>query len=380
MSSANHPPALLMLHLLGRCNLECAHCYMEGSPRRREELPLELVLRAIGESEALGIGTIVVTGGEPLLYRGVERVLEAAAASGAQTTLCTNGTSLTSRRAAQLREWNMRVNISIDGHPEYHDRFRHLRGAFRASERGAHAAVAAGLPLTIISSISQGNMDAVDFLIDWAARLGADQFLVQPLLTLGRGTELGSECLTFAQLNRLILHLTDLANEPRYRNLRCQVIGARKKFLVAHPCGAFVCNGAGCHRGVSKEIKKLIVREDGTVLPEVPTLSHGYALGNVREGTLAQLVARYFERGYDQFDKLCRAAYAEVLPTWDCVIVPWEQILSERSRNWVPQQQSPDSDSACLTCLPLTYGGPKPVGASVQTKKWAISSAELPPC
>jgi Fe-coproporphyrin III synthase len=360
MASANHPPGLLMLHLLGRCNLECAHCYMEGSPRRREELPLELVLGAISESEELGIGTIVVTGGEPLLYRGVERVLEAAAAvSGAQTTLCTNGTSLTSRRAAQLRELNVRVNISIDGHPNYHDRFRNLRGAFRASERGAYAAVAVGLPLTIISSISQANLEAVDFLIDWAARLGADQFLVQPLLTLGRGAELADQCLTFAQLNRLILHLTDLANQPRYSNLRCQVIGARKKFLLAHPCGAFVCNGAGCHRGVTKEIKKLIIREDGTVLPEVPTLSHRYALGNITEGTLAQLVARYFERGYDQFDRLCRAAYAEVMPAWDCVIVPWEQILSERSRNWVSQQPSWVHDPACLTCVTATYGASK---------------------
>ena len=128
--------------------------------------------------------------------------------------------------------------------------------------------------VTIISSISQANLDAVNFLVDWAATLGADQFLVQPLLTLGRGTELASQCLTFAQLNRLILHLTDLANQPRNGNLRCQVIGARKKFLRAHPCGAFVCNGAGCHRGVVKEIKKLVVREDGMILPEVPTLSH----------------------------------------------------------------------------------------------------------
>jgi len=359
MASANHPTGLLMLHLLGRCNLECAHCYMEGSPRRREELPLELVLRAIGESEELGIGTIVVTGGEPFLYRGLRRVLEAAAAvSGAQTTLCTNGTTLTPRRAAQLREWNVRVNISVDGHPEYHDRFRNLRGAFSASERGAHAAVKAGLPVTIISSISQTNLDAVDFLIGWAAELGADQFLVQPLLTLGRGAELAEQCLTFVQLNRLILHLTDLANQARYRDMRCQVIGARKKFLLAHPCGAFVCNGAACHRGVSKEIKKMIVREDGTVLPEVPTLSHRYALGNIREGTLAQLVAQYFERGYDQFDSLCRAAYAEILPAWDCVIVPWEQILSERSRTWV-QQQSLVPTPGCSTCTPANYGALK---------------------
>lgn len=82
-----------MLHLLGRCNLECIHCYMEGAPHRQELLPIDLVLAAIGECRDLGIGTICLTGGEPLLYPGLDRVLEAAAAmTGIQITLCTNGT------------------------------------------------------------------------------------------------------------------------------------------------------------------------------------------------------------------------------------------------------------------------------------------------
>ena len=304
-----------MLHLLGRCNLECRHCYMEGSPRRRERLPLELVLRAVGECQKLGIGTICVTGGEPLLYRGLDRVLESAAGiTGVQTTLCTNGTLLSAQHAARFRGWGLRINVSIDGQPEFHDRFRNSPGAFRSSENGVRAAVKADVPVTIISSISQDNMNSLDFLVEWAADMGADQFFAQPLLNLGRGTQIASRCLTFTQLKRLILKLTDLANKPRNRNLKCQVIGAKKKFLLEHPCGAFVCNGTGCHRGVAKEIKKLVVREDGTVLPEVPTLSHRYALGNIQEGSLSELVSQYFERGYNEFDRLCRAAYAEVLP------------------------------------------------------------------
>ena len=35
--------AILMLHLTGRCNLECKHCYMEGSPKRKERLPFEWI-------------------------------------------------------------------------------------------------------------------------------------------------------------------------------------------------------------------------------------------------------------------------------------------------------------------------------------------------
>ena len=80
MGSRGQKADVLMLHLLGRCNLECAHCYMEGSPRRHERLALDAVLRAIGECCSLGVTNISVTGGEPLLYPELDRVLTAAAA------------------------------------------------------------------------------------------------------------------------------------------------------------------------------------------------------------------------------------------------------------------------------------------------------------
>jgi hypothetical protein len=75
-----------------------------------------------------------------------------------------------------------------------------------------------------------------------------------------------------------------------------------------------------------RHLRGAIVREDGTVLPEVPTLSYGYALGNIREATLAQLVARYFERGYDQFDKLCRAAHL-----WTLTVFGYHQLAAGRT-------------------------------------------------
>src|SRR5690348_13401806 len=93
----------LMLHLLGRCNLKCLHCYMEGSPSRREQLPLQLVLAAIAECERLDIGTLYLTGGEPLLYRGLDDVLRVAAdVPDLQITLCTNGMLVTLRHAELL--------------------------------------------------------------------------------------------------------------------------------------------------------------------------------------------------------------------------------------------------------------------------------------
>jgi MoaA/NifB/PqqE/SkfB family radical SAM enzyme len=354
--SCNQKADVLMLHLLGRCNLECAHCYMEGSPRRRERLPLDTVLRAVDECRALGVGSISLTGGEPLLYPDLDRVIEAAALPDVKITLCTNGTLITTRRAAHFREVGLRLSVSIDGRAEFHDRFRRSPGAFAASESGVRTAVEFGIPVTIISSVSRSNLDDVEFLVHWAARVGADHFFAQPLLNLGRGRQIVNQCLTFDEMNRLILRLSDLANQPQHRHLRCQVIGAKKKFLLEHPCGAFVRNGISCHRGIAKEIRKLVVREDGTVLPEIPNLSRRFALGNIRDGLLSELIHQYFENGYDEFDRLCRTAYSKVLPGWDCVIVPWEQIVSECSENWAPGEDDALAEGKCASCGASKFG------------------------
>ena len=343
--------ATLMLHLLGRCNLTCLHCYMGGSPSRREQLPLQPVLDAIGDCQELGIGALYLTGGEPLMYRDLDKVLEAAArVGGLKITVCTNGTLLKPAHAALLKSVNAQVNISIDGGREFHDHFRNLAGAFDATERGVRLIVNAGIPLTIVATISQGNLHSLSKLVEWARSVGAVQFRAQPLLKLGRGTDISNQCLTNSQLNRMLLELSDLANIYRTRGLRCSVVGVSRRFLQAHPCGAYVCNGEGCHRRISQEIKKLVVREDGTVLPEITNLSHDFALGKIDDGPLSLMVSRYFEDGYARFDQLCRSIYAEVIPKWEAALIPWDQIVADRSHSWQVTSNSAPATPACGDC------------------------------
>lgn len=343
--------ATLMLHLLGRCNLTCLHCYMEGAPARREQLPLDRVLEAVAECAELGIGALYLTGGEPLLYKGLSAVLAAAKQVPLlQVTVCTNATLVNAQHARLLSDARVKVNVSIDGDAEFHDYFRNLPGAFRAAERGVRTLVEAGIPITIVSTISQANLHSLAAIVEWAARIGAREFRVQPLLKLGRGTQIIDQCLTSTQMDRLILELSDLANLYSSLGLKCSLIGAARRFLLAHPCGAYVCNGTGCHRRVAKEIKKIVVREDGTILPEVTNLDHRFAIGHIEDGPLSKLISRYFEHGYDRFDRLCRNAYAEVLPTWQAAIVPWDQIVAERSRAYADSQTAELPVLGCGSC------------------------------
>lgn len=325
----------LMLHLLGQCNLTCHHCYMEGAPERREKLKLDQVFEAVSECAPLGIATLYLTGGEPLLYPGFEQVLQfAAKIPNLEIVVCTNGTRLTMDHALLMKAAGAKLNISVDGDEQYHDRFRNLPGSFRSTERGLRRAVAAGIPVTVIMTVARGNLALLPEVAEWAANSGVVQFRAQPLLNLGRGTEISDQRLSKFEMDRLLLALTDLANVYGSRGMKINLVGASRSFLRKHPCGAYVCNGTGCHRRVAQEIKKLVIREDGAILPEVTNLSHDFAIGSLGDGPLSVMVKRYFEDGYARFDRLCRATYQEVLPTWESEFIPWDQIVAERSYNW----------------------------------------------
>lgn len=101
----------------------------------------------------------------------------------------------------------------------------------------------------------------------------------------------------------------------------------------------------------------MVVREDGTVLPEVPNLNHRYSLGKIQGNSLSALIDRYYDCGYGEFDRLCRAAYAEILPAWDCIIVPWEQIVAERSHTWIPSEAHSPRVAECASCASSTKFG-----------------------
>jgi Fe-coproporphyrin III synthase len=310
---------------------------MEGSPKRREVLPLSWVKEALYQANDLGIGSVFLTGGEPLMYPHFREVARAVASmAGIKTTVCTNGTLVRPSDAEFFSTHGFDVHISIDGEAIYHDDFRAVPGAFLKAELGAKLMVDAGVPLTIVTTISQANFEYLDWIFAWVKQSGAERLLVQPLLDLGRGAAIRNQRLSTNQLNSLIMRTSDFANSSKQK-IKASIIGGSKRHFIAHPCAAYVCNGGGCHRGVSAEIKKIVVRENGLILPEATNLSPRYAIGHVDEGSLSYLVGRYFPTGYAAFDKLCRSTYEHYVPEWPDAVLPWDQLLAELSFTEVPE-------------------------------------------
>ncbi len=56
------------VYITKHCNLACPHCFTNSSPERTSVLPGEFWLDVFRQFDALGLKTLHIEGGEPLLY------------------------------------------------------------------------------------------------------------------------------------------------------------------------------------------------------------------------------------------------------------------------------------------------------------------------
>ncbi|MGW1178593.1 GTP 3',8-cyclase MoaA [Kitasatospora sp. NPDC002543] len=168
----------LRLSLTDRCNLRCAYCMpAEGLEwlGRAEVLDDDEVLRLVRIAvHRLGVRSVRMTGGEPLLRRGLTVLVGRIAALGPELSLTTNGIGL-ARTAAGLRAAGLdRVNVSLDTlRPE---RFAALTRRDRIGDvlAGLAAAKAAGLgPVKVNAVPVRGvNDDEIVELTEFAVAHG----------------------------------------------------------------------------------------------------------------------------------------------------------------------------------------------------------------
>ena len=162
----------LRVSVTDRCNLRCVYCMPdEGVPfRPREELlTLEEITRVAGVARRLGVTSLRLTGGEPLVRRGlVELVRQLAGLGFDDLALTTNGTALGPVAMALAAAGLNRVNISCDSlRPGRFGEIRR-RGELAKVLAAMDAAEAAGLrPVKVNVVLMAGVND--DEVPDFAA-------------------------------------------------------------------------------------------------------------------------------------------------------------------------------------------------------------------
>jgi GTP 3',8-cyclase len=143
----------LRVSVTDRCNYKCVYCRTGNDGAQYSELPIADYLRIVRIFVDLGIEKVRLTGGEPLLRKGLPDLIRelakwktAADSEPLDLALTTNG-HLLAGMAQSLKDAGLtRVTISMDAvDPDIFTRITRVPGSFHKVREGIRAAQRAGL-------------------------------------------------------------------------------------------------------------------------------------------------------------------------------------------------------------------------------------------
>lgn len=176
------PISYLRVSVTDRCDFRCVYCMSENMTflPKKELLTLEELDRMCSAFIRMGVEKLRITGGEPLVRRGILtffRSMSRHLDSGAlkELTLTTNGSQL-ARFADELHAAGVRrVNVSLDTLDE--DKFARITrwGRLKQVLEGVDAARRAGLRVKINTVALKGfNEDELPRITEWCAEQDMD--------------------------------------------------------------------------------------------------------------------------------------------------------------------------------------------------------------
>jgi GTP 3',8-cyclase len=169
----------MRISVTDKCNLRCVYCMPpEGVPVRRhgDFLTLEQMAEAARAAAGLGVTKIRLTGGEPLVKRGIVRLVEMIAPiQGLEHLAMTTNGTLLAPLARELAEAGLdSVNVSLDTLDPARYRALTRGGSIEDALAGIEAARAAGIPVKLNMVVMEGGDPAeIERMRGFAEGLGA---------------------------------------------------------------------------------------------------------------------------------------------------------------------------------------------------------------
>jgi radical SAM protein with 4Fe4S-binding SPASM domain len=205
-----------------RCNLRCAHCYINlpanDKDARKTELSYQEISNIIDQIADQGCLWLLFTGGEPFIRNDFLDIYTYAKKKGFLITLFTNGTLITPRIADYLAGWRpFAIEITIYGHTqETYEKITSIPSSYEKCMQGIELLIERNLPLKLKTMVLTLNKHEVFDMKEYAEKLGLEYRFDPVLNSRIDGNKRPNK---FRISPEEILAL-DLADEKRVKGLR----------------------------------------------------------------------------------------------------------------------------------------------------------------
>ena len=202
----NVPRPVVVWNCTRQCNLSCIHCYASaGNQKSPQEMDTAAGKAFIQDLADFGVPVILFSGGEPLLRKDLFPLANLAGELGVRVALSTNGTSITSAVAQQIKEVNFaEVGISLDGIGANNDHFRGQKGAFEAALTGIRNCIDLDLRVSLRLTITRLNYQEVPAILELVEKEGINRVCFYHLAYSGRGSSLREQDINHAQTRSVV--------------------------------------------------------------------------------------------------------------------------------------------------------------------------------
>jgi Fe-coproporphyrin III synthase len=328
---------IIQIHPSLQCNLFCKHCYSNSGPYVPDNnLKVESLLNVISDAAELGYNTVSFSGGEPLTYKGLERLLTHCKSLGLGTSVTTNGTLFTTEKLQKLKGLVDLLAISLDGPPKLHNEMRASVNAFELLTNGVDAVKKIGLCFGFIHTLTRESWEHLLWIAQFAKGYGASLLQIHPLEIVGRAESLMQSSYAYDDVVlRAYILLMTLA--MKYQNsMPIQFDVLNRDYVKENPATVYAANYKfeDCAKNNFADlINPLIVEADGTVVPLSYGFSKDYAICNITTQRLSRAKSEYILNGnYSKFRKLCKELFTEIINSKEIILFNWYELITRRSQ------------------------------------------------
>jgi MoaA/NifB/PqqE/SkfB family radical SAM enzyme len=326
---------IIQVHPSLQCNLFCKHCYSSSAPQFKEGLPHESILRILEEGRDHGYNVVSMSGGEPFLYRPLEKLLQASAELGYFNSVTTNGMLLRSASSQRVLPYVNLVAISIDGKETQHDEIRGLQGAYQKMMEGVKVVQEGGKQFGFIHTVQPNSWQLFPWLAEMALEKGAALLHLHPLELAGRaGDNYASLCFTDEDLHRI--YITHYYLQTYYEaELFLQLDLLHRDHIRGNPTFCFHASEACQVNDFSSIFRELIIDEEGDILPIAHGCSRRFKIGNIEEKrSLSQMMDRFMAQHFNDLMAIYRITYEEIMNDPSKEIFNWSELVINNTHRY----------------------------------------------